>query len=439
MAMAKSAVEWMVFILLFLSIVLGLLEKVEVEAAVLEVSVSASTNLTMNFDDWNNAVLQSNYRAHALMSRLHAAGSNSSSTAYMHQLSSNAAPVVSGNSDGTTYIVNVGFGTPPKQNIKMKFDTASDVSWLSCDYSGGSSTHKRLDCKSCDRQAEGVSCNTQNQCILEARYADGKQIMAHMSEDTLWVGSQSFPDFAFGCGYNFKGFEDSTNRPSIGSLAFGRNSLSLPSQARRLFTYCVPDFMNPKQKGWLSLGDAASIPSASMFTALLSNPMATSWYFVQISGISVGGTRLNISPQIFQFNSGGSGGTILDSIVLMSQLVPPAYNALRAAFLNHTKEMKLTPRDMRPELPLDTCFTYTGDIAKLQIPAITFHFQDGLNLPINQKGIVSRLSDDVICLMFHPSVSNDLNIIGALQQQGYTISFDKDRKKIGFAPVTTCS
>ena len=57
MAMAKSAVEWMVCILLFLSIVLGLLEKVEVEAAVLEVSVSASTNLTMNFDDWNNAVL----------------------------------------------------------------------------------------------------------------------------------------------------------------------------------------------------------------------------------------------------------------------------------------------------------------------------------------------------------------------------------------------
>ena len=429
MAMWKSAAEWTGFILLFLSIVQGPVRKVE--AGVMKVSVHS--NPTMNSSDWSNVVLQSKHRAQVLISRLHPASGNSNST-YFHRLSASAnVPVVSGNSDGTSYIVNVGFGTPPKQNMKMNFDTASDVSWLRCDYSARSSTYKRLDCKSCYRQVEGVACNGQDQCILQAQYINGNQIMAHMSQDTLWLGSQSLPNFRFGCGYNFNGFQGNA---SIGRLALGRNSLSLPSQERRrVFSYCLPDFLNPKGKGSLTLGDAASIPSTSKFTALMSNPMATSWYFVGITGISVGGTRLNIPPKIFQFNSRG-GGTIVDSGVLITQLAQPAYNALRAAFLN---QMKLSPRKAQPQLPLETCFTYSGDIAKLQIPPITFHFQDGLNLPINQRGILAPVSEDVICLAFQPSTSNDLNVIGTLQQQGYTISFEQDRKRIGFAPVRTCA
>jgi hypothetical protein len=129
----------------------------------------------------------------------------------------------------------------------------------------------------------------------------------------------------------------------------------------------------------------------------------------------------------------------VDSGVLFSQLVQPAYDALTAAFL---KQFKLTPRkksELPPELPFETCFNYTGDIAKLEIPGITFHFNDGVDLPISRKGILAAVPEETICLAFYPSGGSDLSILGTLQQQGYTVSFDQNNKKIGFAPVGTCS
>jgi len=147
-------------------------------------------------------------------------------------------------------------------------------------------------------------------------------------------------------------------------------------------------------------------------------------YFVGISGITDGNTRLNSR----------GGGTIVDSGVLMSQLVKPAYDALTAAFL---KQFKLAPRK-KSGFTLETCFTYSDDIAKLQIPAITFHFKDGLNLPINRNGILASVADDAVCLMFFPSGGADLSILGTLQQQGYTVSFNQYSKRIGFAPVASC-
>jgi hypothetical protein len=426
MEMGKTAAEGIVFILLFLSIVQVFVEKVEAE-----VVMKVSLHPTLNSSDWSNVLFQSRYRANAITSRLHAAINNRNST-YIRRLGARGnVPVVSGNLDGTSYIVSVGFGTPPKQNIKVNFDTAQDVSWLKCDYKSGSSTYKSLDCKSCYRYVDGVGCDGKNQCNLQLQYLNGDQLSAHMSQDTLWLGSQSFKNFGFGCGYDFKGY---TSNPSIGRLGLAKGSLSLPSQSkRRIFSYCLPDFLNPKEEGKLRVGLDVSIPSNSKFTAMLSSPIEPSWYFVGISGITVGNTRLNVPPKAFQLHSRG-GGTIVDSGVLISQLVKPAYDALTAAFL---KQFKLAPRK-KSGFTLETCFTYSDDIAKLQIPAITFHFKDGLNLPINRNGILASVADDAVCLMFFPSGGADLSILGTLQQQGYTVSFNQYSKRIGFAPVASC-
>ena len=197
------------------------------EARVMKVSLHHN----MNYSDWSKVLLHSKYRANVLISRMHAARSNSNSNStFIHQLS-----IVSGNSDGTCYIVNVDFGTPPKQNIKMKFDTAADVSWLQCNYNAGSSTHKRRDCESCYRQVDGVACNGQN---LEALYAEGNKIMAYMSQERLWLDSQSFENFGIGCGFDFKGFEGIN--PSIEVWDFGRNSISMSSQSKRtIFSFRI--------------------------------------------------------------------------------------------------------------------------------------------------------------------------------------------------------
>jgi hypothetical protein len=84
------------------------------------------------------------------------------------------------------YPFNVGCGTPLKQNMKLNFDTAKDVSWLKCDYKSGSSTYKNLDCKSYYPYMDGVACDRKNQCNLQY------QLSTHTNQDTLWMGSQSF-------------------------------------------------------------------------------------------------------------------------------------------------------------------------------------------------------------------------------------------------------
>ena len=50
------------------------------------------------------------------------------------------------------------------------------------------------------------------------KFRNGGEIKAYVSDDTLCLGSESFPAFTFGCGYNFNKLE---RDPSIGISCFG--------------------------------------------------------------------------------------------------------------------------------------------------------------------------------------------------------------------------
>jgi hypothetical protein len=107
-----------------------------------------------------------------------------------------------------------------------------------------------------------------------------------MSQDTLWLDCQPFENFGFRSGYNFNGY---TGNPSVGCLGLAKGSHSLPSHSkRRIFSNCLLDFLNPKQEGKLRVVLDVSIPSNSKLIATLSNPIYTSWYFIGITGITMG-------------------------------------------------------------------------------------------------------------------------------------------------------
>ncbi len=369
------------------------------------------------------------YRTHAIIT---------ANSTHNNQLRANASvSLLSGYRYGANFIVNVGIGTPSRKEIKMNFDTANDVSWLQCHDIKRSSSYERLTCSnSCNREVTGVSCNHKlNRCNYWIQFDTGGQLKARMSKDTLWLGSRPTHEFTFGCVYNYRG---SNSDPSIGLLALSRNSLSMPSQTasqyKGKFSYCLPNYLNPPDTGSLRLGPG-SIPSRSKFTPLLSNPWAKSWYFVGLKGISVGSRRLKISPDVFKFHSGGRGGTIIDSGVMFSRLVKPAYDALRAAFVKNTGLPLTKPQ---PENPFDTCFNFSS-IKTLRVPSIMFHFQNGMRLRIHKEGILTPVSQTVSCLAFQRARMNDLSIVGTLQQQRYIVSFDKHRKQVGFASVRSCT
>jgi hypothetical protein len=66
--------------------------------------------------------------------------------------------------------------------------------------------------------------------------------------------------------------------------------------------------------------------SISTYTPIYSNPL-TSYYYVNVTGISVGDVSLNIPADFLNINrTDGSGGIILDSGTTLTMLIGVAYD-----------------------------------------------------------------------------------------------------------------
>eukprot|EP01018_Ginkgo_biloba_P006219 Gb_08123 [translate_table: standard] len=366
-------------------------------------------------------------------------------------------PLQSGNKYNLgEYIVSTGFGTPVK-NFLLLIDTGSDVTWIQCQpcakqddegcYSQvdpifdpkQSSSYKHLGCNSSEcsilREYAGdpSSCDeTTGNCVYVLQYGDGSFTEGDLSQETLSLASDSFPNFSFGCSHTSDGSFNAT----AGILGLGRNQLSFPSQTKSKyggqFSYCLPDFNSAEASGSLSLGQG-SIPQSALFTPLLSNSAAPSYYYLGLTGISVGGERLPLSPDVFKLTPDG-GGTIIDSGTTLTLLTETAYIAFQASFQNKTTHL----RRAQPSGGLDTCYNLTGH-ATVRVPGITFHFQGNVDVDVNSVGILLPVNDDGthVCLAFTRQES-DLSIIGSFQQQQFQVAYDTGTKRIGFAPQS-CS
>eukprot|EP00253_Pinus_taeda_P011383 PITA_11383 len=355
-------------------------------------------------------------------------------------------PLQPGRKVGTgNYILTVGFGTPAK-NMLLIIDTGSDVTWIQCNpcsdcYSQvdpmfnpqQSSSYKHLPCLSaaCTQlaTAEGNlnTCGVGG-CVYEVNYRDGSTTHGDFSYQTFTLGSDSFQSFAFGCGHTNTGLF----KGSAGLLGLGRTALAFPAQTKSKyggqFTYCLPDFLSSTSTGSFSVGQG-SIPDSAVFTPLVSNSMYTSYYFVGLNGISVGGQRLSITPAVL-----GRGGTIVDSGTVITRLVPQAYNALKTSFRSQTQNLP----SAQPYLILDTCYDLSS-YSQVRVPIITFHFQNNANVSVSGLGILFPVKSDrsQVCLALAPaSQSDSVNIIGNYQQQRMRVAFDTKSGRVGLASGT---
>eukprot|EP01018_Ginkgo_biloba_P006226 Gb_20896 [translate_table: standard] len=349
------------------------------------------------------------------------------------------------------YIVSAGFGTPVN-NFLLTIDTGSDLSWMQCQpclkpnrcykqvnpifNPRQSSSYKRLKCHSreCDFLVEATgnptSCSPKiGTCVYEIRYGDGSITDGDLSKETLKLGPDSFSNFSFGCAHSSNGTFD----PIAGILGLGRNPLSLPSQTKSRyggqFSYCLPDFTSAEASGVLNLG-RGSIPSSAIFTPLLLNRAAPSFYFLGLTDISVGRERLHLKPGLFT-PTPDVGGVIIDSGTVITRLIAPAYDALKASFRKQTRHLRSAqlPIDL-----LDTCYNLTGQ-THVSVPGITFHFQGNSEVAVNSLGILAPVAEggNYACLAF-ASTLGDLSIIGNFQQQRLRVAYDTPTKRIGFSP-----
>ncbi|KAF5206231.1 Aspartyl protease family protein, partial [Thalictrum thalictroides] len=347
-------------------------------------------------------------------------------------------PANSGSSLGTgNFYVTVGFGTP-KTDLPVIFDTGSDLTWIQCQPCVGScyqqrdpifdpsksSTYSNISCSSpsCTELSSGTSSSprcSNSACVYTIMYGDQSYSVGFFGTETLTVTPYDiFPKFEFGCGQNNDGLFGQV----AGLIGLGRDKISFVSQTaqkyNKLFSYCIPS----KSSGFLAFGVTSSV---AKFTPLVTDSRGPSFYFLTLEGISVGVTKLAISPSVFSV-----GGTIIDSGTVITRLPPSAYSALQTSF---RKAMSSYPS--APALSiLDTCYNFSA-LKTITIPKIKFHFAGGTDLDVDVSGIFFLTKISQVCLAFAGnSDAGNVAIIGNRQQQTFAVIHDVASGKLGFGP-----
>ncbi|XP_027362749.1 protein ASPARTIC PROTEASE IN GUARD CELL 1 [Abrus precatorius] len=344
-------------------------------------------------------------------------------------------PIISGTSQGSgEYFLRVGIGKPPSQAY-MVLDTGSDVSWIQCAPCSdcyqqsdpifdplSSSSYELIHCDAPQCKSLDLSECRNETCLYEVSYGDGSYTVGEFATEMVTLGTASVDGIAIGCGHNNEGLFVG----AAGLLGLGGGSLSFPAQLNATsFSYCLVDRDTDSAS---TLEFDSPFPRNAVTAPLRRNPELDTFYYLGLTGISVGGDLLPIPEASFEVDATGGGGIIVDSGTAVTRLRSEVYDALRDAFVRGTKGL---PSANGVSL-FDTCYDLSSK-SSVDVPTVSFHFPDGKELPLPAKNYLIPVdSTGTFCLAFAPTTSS-LSIIGNVQQQGTRVGFDISNSLVGFS------
>ncbi|KAF8669131.1 hypothetical protein HU200_051457 [Digitaria exilis] len=246
----------------------------------------------------------------------------------------------------------------------------------------------------------------------------------------------SFPGIAFGCsnassGHYFNG--------SSGLVGLGRGSLSLVSQlGADKFSYCLTPSQDTNSTSTLLLGPSASLNDTGVgSTPFITSPdmaLTNTFYYLNLTGISLGTTALSIPADAFSLTANGTGGLFIDSGTTVTSLVDAAYQQVRAAVLSL---VTLPTTDGSDATGLDLCFALPSlTWAPPALPSMMLHF-DGADMVIPADSYMI-LESGLWCLAMLNNTDGEASVLGNYQQQNMHILYDISQETLSFAPAN-CS
>ncbi|KAL1221549.1 Aspartyl protease UND [Cardamine amara subsp. amara] len=345
------------------------------------------------------------------------------------------------------FFVNFSVGQPPVPQFTI-MDTGSSLLWiqcLSCKHCSSkhtippifnpalSSTFVEYSCNDpfC-RHAPTGRCGYSSECLYEQVYINGAGSKGVLAKEQLTFTTPNgntvvTRPVAFGCGY-----ENGEQLDSIvtGVLGLGAKPTSVAIQLGSKFSYCIGDLANKNYAyNQLVLGEDADI---------LGDPTPieteTGVYYMNLEGISVGNTQLNIEPVVFR-RKGPKTGVILDSGTVFTWLADIAYREL----YDEIKSL-LDPQLERFWFRDFLC--YHGRISEelIGFPVVTFRFEGGAELAMEAASMFYPLKDsdiyhNVFCMSVRPTTEHgvqykDFTAIGLMAQQYYNIAYDLKEKNV---------
>lgn len=243
-----------------------------------------------------------------------------------------------------------------------------------------------------------------------------------MTETVSFGNSGSANRVAIGCGHDNEGLFAG----AAGLLGLGGGPLSLTSQIKATsFSYCLVDRDSAKSS---TLEFNSPRPGDSVTARLLKNQKLSTFYYVELAGISVGGEMVSVPPETFAMDGSG-GGVIVDSGTAITRLQTQAYDSVRDSFRKMTQNLRST----NGFALFDTCYDFAS-LSSVRVPTVSFHFSGGKSWALPAKNYLIPVdSAGTYCFAFAPTTAA-MSIIGNVQQQGTRVSFDLANSLVGFSP-----
>ncbi|EAZ04163.1 hypothetical protein OsI_26305 [Oryza sativa Indica Group] len=359
---------------------------------------------------YSAAVRRDSHRL-AFLSNNAAAAAGSKATTTTTTNSSVSFQTLLDNSAGA-YNMNLSIGTPPV-TFSVLADTGSSLIWTQCApctecaarpappfQPASSSTFSKLPCASSLCQfltSPYRTCNATG-CVYYYPYGMGFTA-GYLATETLHVGGASFPGVTFGCST-----ENGVGNSSSGIVGLGRSPLSLVSQVGvARFSYCLRSNADAGDSPIL-FGSLAKVTGGNVqSTPLLENPEmpSSSYYYVNLTGITVGATDLPMA---------------------MANLT--TVNGTRFGF--------------------DLCFdaTAAGGGGGVPVPTLVLRFAGGAEYAVRRRSYFGVVEVDsqgraaVECLLVLPASEKlSISIIGNVMQMDLHVLYDLDGGMFSFAPA----
>ncbi|XVF23347.1 hypothetical protein REPUB_Repub13aG0030500 [Reevesia pubescens] len=393
--------------------------------------------------DWNKLLqkrlILDDLRVQSLQARIKNMASGKT-----EDVSDTQIPLTSGVELGTlNYIVTIELGG---RKMTVIVDTGSDLTWVQCHpckscyvqkeplfNPSASPSYQTVLCNSSECQSlafatgnTGICGNNPPTCNYVVSYGDGSYTRGDLANDRLNLGNTTADSFVFGCGRNNKGLFGGAS----GLMGLGRSSISLVSQTSAIFggvfSYCLPS-TQAGASGSLVLGGNSSVYNTSSpisYTRMIPNPQLSTFYFLNLTGASVGGVTL-------QDSSFGKAGMLIDSGTVITRLPPTIYKSLKAEFLKQFSDFPSAPAFSI----LDTCFNLSA-YQDVDVPTIKLQFEGNAEMNVDITGVFYFVKTDTsqVCLALASlSFDDEIGIIANYQQRNQRVIYDTNESKLGFA------
>ncbi|KAL4203494.1 hypothetical protein AMTRI_Chr01g128210 [Amborella trichopoda] len=389
------------------------------------------------------------------------------------------------------YLMRVGIGTPAEPYWLIA-DTGSDLTWTQCLPCSNcfeqkapifdpksSSTYLSLNCSStlCQNLKNNRECGGSS-CQYDYHYGDTSATSGKLSTETFTFETPQStltslkaivsvnPSFSltttpssdpiktstsatfstdpgtgakinglgFGCGSSNTGSFGTNGEAGLVGLGGGPLSLNsqLGSSISNKFSYCLASRHDTKATSVLNFGENADISGLNVSsTPIINSEQFPTFYFLDLTDISVDKQRLGIPPGTFDLTETGDGGFIIDSGTTLTLLPAVAVELL----LDKFNDIVDFPSIRNPPSPFEKCYK-VADYRKITgLPDITFHFSDDADWNLEPSNLFYPLQEDVICLAIVTTGDAGPFIFGNWQQQNMVVEYDLGENRLSFAPA----